>query len=227
MSNQAFAVRPVGHCFQLVPLPIQSTPTPTPTPCIDEESLCVQQLQNFLNTIRPGGPFIPAGTNFGVSIFSGDFDLKSGFLDPTLNFNNQFILSIFDDPTLTPPARVIVNLCQVGVIIVAIGMEEEQISRIIDSIPSTFNRCTNFHSLCTQQLETAAATLIGEQVEIFSENTNNISIDPTSLSVVLRGHRSTLRGVKPGIIINSIRVAGQDLAIALSTCFISSIQRVS
>ncbi len=48
MNNQVFGVRQVGCCLQIVPLP---TPTPPPPPCIDEECLCVQQLQNLLKMI--------------------------------------------------------------------------------------------------------------------------------------------------------------------------------
>lgn len=55
-TQRVFGVQPEGACLRVVPLP-------TPTPCTTQGEICVRQLQNFLNAIRPGAGIIPAGTH--------------------------------------------------------------------------------------------------------------------------------------------------------------------
>ena len=213
MSNQVFGVRPLGNCLQIVPLPTFTptlTLTPTPTPCINQSDICIQQLQNFLNVVKPGGGCVLGTTVFEVSVAVGDLTTLLGFLDPTLDYRTQFILTLSDIPS---QLTFIVNLIQVGVIFTAYDVDDVQC--IIDQIPSTFNRCQDPPSLAAQQLEAAATALIDAEVTIFSENTNAFSIEGG-----VGGFNVTIRAVKPGIIIAT--AAGQ--VYAFSTCFVSAIQ---
>ena len=219
MTTQVFGVRPVGNCLQIVPLPT----SPTPPACINQSDICIQQLQNFLNAIRPiaNGGCITSDIPFNVSIFAGDEDNTAGvFLNPALDYRTQLILTAFGTPDLTPPADAIFNLLQVGIIIrngpepgVAV-ITDLELTCIINSLGTTFNRCQDLSSSAAQQIEAAATALISTTtpVSIISENTT-IFLD------------TFIRAVRPGIIISTDSAAAPYASVfAYSTCFVSSLR---
>ena len=206
MTTQIF-VRPLGNCLQLIPLPI-------PSPCIKQSDICIQQLQNFLNAVKPSttGGCITSDFALQVNLYAGDGDVNSGFLDPSLDYRTQFILTVFNDMNLTLPPLAIYNLCQVGIIQRVGPINDDQLTCIINTIPSTFNRCPD--SLASQQLEAAATGLISTTDPVNINSENGSTLGP-----------SFIRAVKPGIIITTQPGTAPYVAvIAYSTCFISSIR---
>lgn len=211
-TQPVFNVRPFGNCLQLVPIP-------TPPICIEQSEICIQQLQNFLNATRPidNGGCITSDINFRAAIYFGDDDNFVGFLDPALDYRTQFLLNLFPTSVITPPPFVTINLQQVGIIqrIVSGGagtITEEELTCIINSIPSTFNRCQNRDSLTSQQIEARARALISttDQVEIFSENGGPQPV--------------FIKDAKPGIIIATDAGTGPYLSVsAFSTCFVAAL----
>ena len=216
MTTQVFNVRPVGNCLQLVPVP-------TPSTCTEQSEICIQQLQNFLNAVRPvdNGGCISSLPDFDVIVVAGDLDVEDVFLNPALDYRTQFILTGFNTTALTSPANAIFNLSQVGIIVrpivsdpIVLTITDPELTCIINSIPSTFNRCQNSNSFSAQQIEAAATALISttSSVTIASENTGNLS-------------DLFIRAVKPGIIIaTSPGTAPYEFVAAFSTCFVSSIR---
>lgn len=156
-------------------------------------------------------------------MLTGDGETVAGFLNLALDYLTQFVLSLFDDPLLDPDILIgVFNLCQIGIInpnlvsgeIGIIDFTQAQVDYIINQIPTTFNRCSDCHSQCTQQLEQAASDFIGQLVEIYSENTNPV-IFPIGEPLVV-----TINAVKPGIIIATI----ESFLLGISTCFVTSIR---